>query len=193
MMTSRSEYRLLLRQDNADMRLTTKGYAVGLVSDEKYNAFLVKKEHIESEVNRLEETYVSPLKATPFLEKLGEPAINRGISLGELLRRPSVNYESLATLDPNRPTLTRAEKTSVEVTVKYEGYIKRQIAQVNRHASLESKVLPADIDYKSVKGLRIEAAQKLDAIRPMTVGQASRISGVSPADISVLLIYLGIR
>ena len=141
----------------------------------------------------MEQTYVSPLKATPFLENLGEPPISRGISLGELLRRPSVNYELLSPLDPDRPQLTRAEKTGVEVTVKYEGYIKRQVAQVNRHASLEGKVLPADIDYKSVKGLRIEAAQKLDAIRPMTVGQASRISGVSPADISVLLIYLGIR
>ncbi len=193
MMTSRSEYRLLLRQDNADIRLTTKGHEIGLVSDEKYNAFLRKKEHIETEVKRLEETFVSPNKVNPFLEEIGEPAINRGISLSELLRRPSVTYESLLSLDPNRPALTRAEKTSVEVTVKYEGYIKRQIAQVNRQSALESKVLPADIDYKSVKGLRIEAAQKLDAIRPMTVGQASRISGVSPADISVLLIYLGIR
>ena len=193
MMTSRSEYRLLLRQDNADMRLTTKGHEIGLVSDEKFAAFLAKKEHIENEVKRLEETYISPIKASPFLEEMGEPAISRGISLAELLRRPTVTHEALAPLDTERPELTRAEKTSVEVTVKYEGYIKRQISQVNRHASLEGKVLPADIDYKSVKGLRIEAAQKLDAIRPMTVGQASRISGVSPADISVLLIYLGIR
>ena len=193
MMTSRSEYRLLLRQDNADMRLTTKGHEIGLVSDEKFAAFLAKKEHIENEVTRLEETYISPIKASPFLEEMGEPAISRGISLAELLRRPTVTHEALAPLDTERPELTRAEKTSVEVTVKYEGYIKRQISQVNRHASLEGKVLPADIDYKSVKGLRIEAAQKLDAIRPMTVGQASRISGVSPADISVLLIYLGIR
>ncbi len=193
MMTSRSEYRLLLRQDNADMRLTTKGHEIGLVPEARYKAFLTKKEHIENEIKRLEEAFISPLKASPFLECLGEPPISRGISLAELLRRPSVTYESLTELDIHRPTLTRAERTSVEVSVKYEGYIKRQISEVNRHAVLESKVLPADIDYKSVKGLRIEAAQKLDRIRPMTVGQASRISGVSPADISVLLIYLGIR
>ncbi len=193
MMTSRSEYRLLLRQDNADVRLTTKGHDIGLVSDEKYQAFLEKKEHVENEIKRLEETFISPLKSSPFLENLGETGISRGISLAELLRRPSVTYEALIPLDPDRPALKRAERTSVEVSVKYEGYIKRQIAEVNRHAALETKVLPVDLDYKSVKCLRIEAAQKLDAIRPMTVGQASRISGVSPADISVLLIYLGIR
>ena len=193
MMTSRSEYRLLLRQDNADARLTQKGYDAGLVSEEQYQAFLKKQELIQSEIERLNTTHVSPLKINPLLEKMGLSAVNSGFSLADLLRRPEMTYEILAELDVNRPNLPPRVISTVEVTVKYEGYIKRQIAEVERHAKLELKTLPADLDYKSIKGLRLEAAQKLNALRPLTIGQASRISGVNPADISVLLIYLGIR
>ena len=193
MMTSRSEYRLLLRQDNADMRLTQKGYDVGLVSEEQYRLFLEKKEMTEKEIERLSVTHVSPNKVNPMLEKMGLSPINSGVSLADLIKRPEMTYDTIAELDPNRPKLPSRVLTTVEVTVKYEGYIKRQIAEVERHAKLELKALPADIDYLSIKGLRIEAAQKLDKFRPLTVGQASRISGVNPADISVLLIYLGIR
>ena len=193
MMTSRSEYRLLLRQDNADARLTQKGYDAGLVNEEQYQAFLKKQELIQSEIERLNTTHVSPLKINPLLEKMGLSAVNSGFSLADLLRRPEMTYEILAELDVNRPNLPPRVISTVEVTVKYEGYIKRQIAEVERHAKLELKTLPADLDYKSIKGLRLEAAQKLNALRPLTIGQASRISGVNPADISVLLIYLGIR
>ena len=193
MMTSRSEYRLLLRQDNADARLTQKGYDVGLVSEEQYKAFLNKQELIKNEIERLNTTHVSPLKINPLLEKMGLPPVNSGFSLAELLRRPEMTYEILAELDPMRPALPSRALTTVEVTVKYEGYVKRQIAEVERHAKLELKSLPADLDYMQIKGLRIEAAQKLDKLRPLTIGQASRISGVNPADISVLLIYLGLK
>ena len=191
MMTSRSEYRLLLRQDNADLRLTPIGYRVGLVSDEKYNAFLAKKEAQEAECARLETTYVSPATANPLLESLGEPPLGAGASLADLLRRPQISYEALAVIDPNRPALSRRSRLTVEVTVKYAGYIKRQIAEVERHAKMEHMRLPEDLDYGAIRGLRIEAGQKLARVRPMTLGQASRISGVNPADISVLLVYLG--
>ena len=193
MMTARSEYRLLLRQDNADARLTQKGYDVGLVSEEQYKAFLEKQELIKNEIERLNTTHVSPLKINPLLEKMGLPPVNSGFSLADLLRRPEMTYEILAELDADRPALPPRVINTVEVSVKYEGYIKRQIAEVERHAKLELKALPANIDYMSIKGLRIEAAQKLNSLRPLTIGQASRISGVNPADISVLLIYLGIR
>ena len=193
MMTSRSEYRLLLRQDNADARLTEKGYEVGLVTEAQYKAFLEKQRLIQNEIERLNTTHASPLKINPMLEKMGLPAVNSGYSLADLLRRPEMTYEILAELDPDRPHLPPRVIATVEVTVKYEGYVKRQIAEVERHAKLEVKALPADIDYMKIKGLRIEAAQKLDKLRPLTIGQASRISGVNPADISVLLIYLGIK
>ena len=193
MMTSRSEYRLLLRQDNADARLTPKGYAAGLVGEEQYQAYLHKQELINSEIERLEHTHVSPLLINPFLEKLGLSPVNSGFSLADLLRRPEISYELLAELDKDRPTLPPRVLTTVEVSVKYEGYIKRQIAEVARHQKLEAKALPEDLDYKSIKGLRLEAAQKLASVKPLTVGQASRISGVNPADISVLLIYLGLK
>ena len=193
MMTSRSEYRLLLRQDNADLRLTPIGHRVGLVGEERYARFLAKKEAQEREAARLEKVYIPPVQANPFLESLGMPPVSTGISLAELLRRPAVTYEALATLDPDRPTLTRREREAVEVAVKYEGYIKRQVAEVERTAKLESRRLPDDIDYTAIRGLRIEATQKLSRIRPATLGQASRISGVSPADISVLLVWLGSR
>ena len=193
MMTSRSEYRLLLRQDNADLRLTPIGYKAGLVTEDRYARFSAKKEAIDAEIERLNNTYISPEKANPFLREHGMPDIISGVSLGDLIRRPQLDYEGIAVLDKKRPQLPRAVKNTVEVNIKYEGYIRKQKAEIARMEKLEEKKLPADIDYKSLRGLRIEAAQKLDAFRPLTVGQASRISGVNPADISVLLIYLGLK
>ncbi|MBR7111827.1 MAG: tRNA uridine-5-carboxymethylaminomethyl(34) synthesis enzyme MnmG [Clostridia bacterium] len=193
MMTSRSEYRLLLRQDNADTRLTPLAHRVGLVDDARYEAFLQKQAHIAAEIERLGATHLSPDRVNPFLAMLGESPVTTGISLAALLRRPGVTYENLQALDENRPVLTRKETLSAEVQIKYEGYINRQMCEVSRHEKLESRMLPDTLDYKSIKGLRIEAAQKLAAQRPATIGQASRISGVSPADISVLLIHLGLR
>ena len=193
MMTSRSEYRLLLRQDNADARLTPIGYKIGLINEERYAKFEEKQRAIDAEIARLSSTFVSPTKANPTLERLGQTPLSGGASLADLLRRPSVTYEALAEIDPERPELSLRAALTVETAVKYEGYIKRQRAEVERQAKLEAKKLPADIDYKSIKGLRLEAAQKLDKIRPASIGQASRISGVNPADITVLLIYLGIH
>jgi len=193
MMTSRSEYRLLLRQDNADERLTPLGYKVGLVTEERYGRFIEKREAVEKEKERLCRTYVSPEKANPFLTELGMPEIISGISLGDLLRRPQLDYESIAPLDARRQPLPRAVRATVEVDIKYDGYIKKQRAEIARMEKLEDKRLPENIDYLSLRGLRIEAAQKLEKFRPETLGQASRISGVNPADISVLLIYLGLK
>ena len=193
MMTSRSEYRLLLRQDNADIRLTEKGYNAGLVTEEQYQAFCKRKEQIDAEIERLNTTYVSPNVANPLLESLELTPISTGFSLAELLKRPQLTYEMLSPIDQKRPKLPIRVVNTVEVTVKYEGYIKRQISEVERHEKLEVKRLSPDLDYMSIKGLRIEAAQKLTAIKPLTIGQASRISGVNPADISVLLIYLGMK
>lgn len=193
MMTSRSEYRLLLRQDNADSRLTPLGRRVGLVGDARYAAFEAKQGRITAEKTRLEQTVLSPAKANPFLESLGETELKSGASLADLLRRPAISYAELAKIDENRPNLSRAEALTVESDIKYAGYAARQIGEVKRHIKLEEKKLPADLDYKAIKGLRIEAAQKLAQIQPLTVGQASRISGVNPADISVLLIYLGLH
>ena len=193
MMTSRSEYRLLLRQDNADARLTPKGYQAGLVSEAQYAGFLAKQQLVSEEIERLNTTFISPSKANPLLTRLELAEISTGFSLAELLRRPQLNYEILAEIDENRPILPPRVVQTVEVTVKYEGYIKRQINEVRRHERLESRHLPEDLDYMSIKGLRIEAAQKLSATKPLTVGQASRISGVNPADISVLLVYLGLK
>lgn len=193
MMTSRSEYRLLLRQDNADLRLTPIGYEMGLVTKERYQAFLAKKEAEEDEKKRLEATYISPETANPFLESLGEAPLKSGASLADLLRRPAVGYDALAAIDPDRPKLSRMIKLTVETDVKYEGYVKREQTEVERQKKLEEKKLSPDLDYASIRGLRIEAAQKLNAVKPLTLGQASRISGVNPADISVLLIYLGMK
>lgn len=193
MMTSRSEYRLLLRQDNADARLTKKGYDAGLVTDEQYDLFINKQKLIDQEVERLNSTHISPLILNNFLKKYDMPEVNSGYSLADLLRRPQITYENLEEIDPERKPLPLRVVLTVETTVKYEGYIKRQIAEVKRHEKLENRPLSSDIDYESIKGLRIEAAQKLSKIKPLTVGQASRISGVSPADISVLLIYLGMK
>jgi tRNA uridine 5-carboxymethylaminomethyl modification enzyme len=199
MMTSRAEYRLLLRQDNADLRLTPIGYEIGLISEERYKKFLDKKRKIEEEIKRLEKTVVPPSeKVNRFIERQGSTPIKSGIKLSELLRRPEISYETLAEIDEGRPEYlkeaagiyNRAIAEQVSVTIKYDGYIKRQMMQVEQFKKLENKKIPQDIDYKAIKGLRIEAMQKLEKIRPLSVGQASRISGVSPADITVLLIYL---
>lgn len=193
MMTSRSEYRLLLRQDNADLRLTPTGYRVGLISQERYDAFLAKKASQEAEIQRLEFTYLSPTVMNPFLAAHGEEPAKSGQSLADLLRRPTVSYADLSAIDPDRPPLPVSSALTVEVSVKYAGYIRRELSEVARQERLEERHLSPDLDYTAIKGLRIEAAQKLQKIHPLTVGQASRISGVNPADISVLLIYLGLK
>ena len=193
MMTSRSEYRLLLRQDNADARLTPIGYRAGLITEAQYQHFLQKHERIESEKARLEATFVSPEAANAFLERIGETPLKSGASLADLLRRPAVTYETLDEIDQNQPELCRSERMTVANDVKYAGYVSRQSAEIARQQRLEEKRLPPDICYREIAGLRIEAAQKLEQIRPLTIGQASRISGVNPADISVLLIYLGLH
>ena len=193
MMTSRSEYRLLLRQDNADARLTPIGRRAGLVSDEQFAYFENKQRLIAQEIERLENTYVSKELATKFLEEKGLDAAKSGVSLADFLRRPGFDYGTIAPIDKNRPSLDRAVYESAAVNIKYEGYVKKQLAEVKKYEKLEQKALPQGLDYLSIKGLRIEAAQKLDKIKPLTLGQASRISGVNPADISVLLVYLGIK
>ncbi|MBQ9759762.1 MAG: tRNA uridine-5-carboxymethylaminomethyl(34) synthesis enzyme MnmG [Clostridia bacterium] len=193
MMTSRSEYRLLLRQDNADLRLTPIGREVGLINDARYAQYLSKKSKEEAEKERLESTHVSPETANPFLEEIGETRLKSGASLADLLRRPAVSYEQLAKIDPDRPQLPATVRLTVEVDIKYAGYAKRQCAEVEHRKRLEEKKLPLDLNYREIRGLRIEAAQKLEKLRPLTLGQASRISGVNPADISVLLIYLNIK
>lgn len=190
-MTSRSEYRLLLRQDNADERLTPIGHRVGLVSDERYAAFVGKMDRIHDEIERAEHTFFGPSETlSKILDENGLPSPASGISLAELLRRPALDYEKLTPLDSGRPALTEREIYSAQVALKYDGYIKRQLREVKRQSSLENRLIPEDMDYSSVKGLRTEAVQKLSRIRPVSIGAASRISGVSPADISVLLIYL---
>lgn len=191
MMTSRSEYRLLLRQDNADLRLTPIGYEVGLIGEDRYSAFLDKKKAIEDEIKRLEKTVVPPSdRNNELLRSLSSAEITTGIKLAELLRRPELSYKALAEMDPERPVLPSAVVRTAEIQVKYQGYIKREISEVERQKKLEDKKLPINIQYKEILGLRLEAAEKLDKIKPMNIGQASRISGVNPADISVLLIYL---
>ena len=189
-MTSRAEYRLVLRQDNADWRLTEKGYRLGLVRPERYERFLKKKEELEAERQRFETTKVTPAQVNGFLEALGSSPVAGGISLAELLKRPEVTYENLSEVDPERPVLSYHTVSQLEVTIKYSGYIDKQMKQIEKFRKLEEKRLPENLDYLNLEGLRIEARQKLDAIRPVSVGQASRISGVSPADINVLLIHL---
>ena len=194
MMTSRAEYRLLLRQDNADLRLTEIGHNVGLISDERYERFLVKKANIEKEIERLKSTVVRPTeKVNRFLEEHGTTPLNNGYKMAELLKRTELTYDVLKEIDENRPELSIAEKEEVEIQIKYEGYIKMEEEQVEKFKKLENKKLSEDIDYSEIKGLRIEAMQKLNKIKPTSIGQASRISGVSPADINVLLIYLQIK
>lgn len=189
-MTSRAEYRLLLRQDNADMRLTERGYAVGLVKKDRYERLLKKKEVVAEETDRLKKKILQPDVVNPFLEEKGSTPVKSGISLLELLKRPEITYDDAAAIDDVRPKLSAHQKTMMEVQIKYEGYIIKQQQQIEKFKKLEHKKLPSDLDYFSIEGLRIEARQKLDALRPVSVGQASRISGVSPADINVLLIWL---
>ncbi len=191
MMTSRAEYRLLLRQDNSDLRLTEIGHEVGLISEERYQKFLKKKEAIEKEIERLETTTIKPTEeVNKMLAEYNSSALTTGVKLAELLRRTELNYEALGKIDENREPLPKDVIEEVEIEVKYKGYIKLQQQQVEKFKKLEQKLLPKEINYEAIKGLRIEARQKLNKIRPLSVGQASRISGVSPADISVLLIYL---
>ena len=191
MMTSRAEYRLLLRQDNADLRLTKKGYEVGLISEERYQALLRKEKEIEEEIKRVEHTNIGANeKVQAFLEKHGRTPLKSGTTLGELIRRPELSYEELAEIDENRPELRADVQEQVNIEIKYEGYIQRQKRQVEQFKKLETKKIPKDIDYDDVYSLRLEAKQKLKEYEPTSIGQASRISGVSPADISVLLVYL---
>ncbi len=189
-MTSRAEYRLMLRQDNADLRLTELGYQVGLVKQDRYERFLEKKAVVEKETQRLKLKIISPEAANSLLEELGTAPLKSAQSLHELMRRPEVTYDNTASLDPERPELSRHQKTTMEVEIKYGGYIQKQLAQIEKFKKLENRKLSSDIDYGSIKGLRIEAQQKLNDMKPLSLGQASRISGVSPADINVLLIYL---
>ncbi len=191
MMTSRAEYRLLLRQDNADLRLTEIGHNIGLISDERYEKFLNKKRQIEEEIERLSNTNVKPNEKTnEFLKRQGTTEISVGMKLAELLKRTEITYEALAEIDAKRPKLDRQVVEEVEIMIKYEGYINMQKKQVEGFKKLEKKLLPETLDYSKIKGIRLEARQKLNKYKPYSIGQASRISGVSPADISVLLIYL---
>ena len=192
MMTSRSEYRLILRQDNADLRLTPLGYELGLINEDRYNKFLVKKQEIEAEIERMGQVTATPknLELQRILEERGTPVLKSGAKLYDLISRPQVSYDDVAVADPERPKLSRAVQKQVEISIKYKGYIEKQLAAAKEFTRLENKLLPEDIDYADIKGLRIEAGQKLASIRPRSLGQASRISGVSPADITVLMIYL---
>lgn len=194
MMTSRAEYRLLLRQDNADLRLTPKGYEVGLISKDRYDWVLLKEKLIAIELERISKVVVGANKTTQeFLSDHGSVALNKGTTLAELIRRPELDYDLLAPLDLKRPKLHPEIREQVNINVKYEGYITRQMKQVESFKRLEKKKLSADIDYGKISGLRMEARQKLNKLKPLSIGQASRIQGVSPADISVLLIYLEIK
>ncbi len=191
MMTSRAEYRLLLRQDNADLRLRKKGYEAGLVDEETYQKLLQKEKMIEEEVKRVEHTNLGASKEVQaLLEQYKSTPLKSGTTLAELLRRPELTYEALAPIDENRPKLPWDVKEQVEINIKYDGYIRRQLKQVEQFKKLEAKKIPENLDYEKVGSLRIEARQKLEAYRPVSIGQASRISGVSPADISVLLVYM---
>ena len=191
MMTSRAEYRLLLRQDNADLRLTKKGYEIGLIPEERYQKLLRKEELIQKEIERVEHINLGTSEAVQNLLKQHESTpLTSGTTMAELIRRPELNYEALAPVDPNRPELDYDVVEQVNINIKYDGYIKRQQRQVEQFKKLESKLIPEDINYDEIQSLRIEAKQKLNEMRPSSIGQASRISGVSPADVSVLLVYL---
>ena len=191
MMTSRAEYRLLLRQDNADLRLTDIGHEVGLISDERYEKFKKKKENIEKEIERLKKLTVKPTEeVNELLKEAGTSVLTTGTKMSELLKRTEIKYDMLEKIDKERPELTKQEKEEVEIQIKYEGYIKLQEAQVEKFKKLETKLLPEGLDYETIKGISLEGRQKLNKFKPRSIGQASRISGVSPADISVLLVYL---
>ena len=191
MMTSRAEYRLLLRQDNADLRLTRIGYEIGLISEERYNKFILKKENIEKEIERIKKVNIKPTeKVNQILKKCNSSEISTGIKLVELLKRSELTYDDLRDIDLQRPILTKEEKEQVQIQIKYEGYIKMQQTQVDGFKKLENKKLPETLDFSKVKGISLEARQKLNKFKPESIGQASRISGISPADISVLLIFM---
>ena len=191
MMTSRAEYRLFLRYDNADLRLTPIGYEAGLISEERMEAFKAKYEAIESEKERLANTFTGPTpELVKIMEEVGEVPPNSGASFADLLRRPNISYDMLAPVDKNRPDLTSNITREVETDIKYEGYLKLEEDKIKKFAKLEKKLIPEGTDYSLISGLRLEARQKLQAMMPSSIGQASRISGVSPADISVLLVYL---
>ena len=192
MMTSRNEYRLLCRQDNADARLMPYGHALGLISDERLAAMQARQAAARAEILRLQKTGVPPTpQVNALLEGLGTAGLTlSGAPLAELLRRPQVCYEDLAPIDPGRPSLSRAVRQQVEIEIKYEGYVRRQLKEIEEQRRLEDSPLPADIDYLSIRTLRTEARQKLNAVRPETLGQAGRISGVSPADVGALMVWL---
>lgn len=190
MLTSRSEYRLLLRQDNADQRLTPIGYEVGLISEERYHHLLEKVSQIETEVKRLWKVNISPKDVNEYLENCGTEPLQTGAKLAQIIRRPQCTYDGTAFLDKDRPKLSKEVCEQVDLSIKYEGYIKIQLEQVEQMRKLERKALPSNLDYSQIKGLRLEAIEKLNKIKPMSVGQASRISGVNPADVSVLLVWI---
>ncbi|WP_423754164.1 tRNA uridine-5-carboxymethylaminomethyl(34) synthesis enzyme MnmG [Anaerococcus vaginalis] len=191
MMTSRCEYRLTMRQDNADFRLTEKGHEIGLVSDERYEKMVEKRENIEKEISRLKNVMISPNEENnEILEKIGSNPIKTGYSLFDLIKRPELTYKKLEVLDPDRPELPKFQQIQVQTEIKYQGYIKKQMADIGKFKKLENKKLDHDIDYSKINGLKKESAEKLNKIKPDSIGQASRISGVSPADINVLLIRL---
>ena len=192
MMTSRAEYRLLLRQDNADLRLTKIGHEIGLIDDERYKKLEHKREMIDAEISRMKKTTIGAREEVQkLLEKYESTPLQSGTTLAELLKRPELSYDIIKEIDKERIDLPEDVKEQVNIELKYEGYIKRQLRQVEQYKKLENKMIPEDINYDNVYSLRKEAVQKLKELRPTSVGQASRISGVSPADISVLLIYLG--
>lgn len=191
MMTSRAEYRLLLRQDNADERLTPLGYEIGLIGEERYQKFLEKEEKIAQEKKRIENTIVTPKEEVQkFLEDMGSTPLKSGVKMADLVKRPELSYEDLKAIDQDRPSLEKEVWQQAALQIKYEGYIKQQLNKVSQFKKLEKRLLPEDLDYSQIKGLRIEASQKLTAMKPASIGHASRIAGVSPADISVLLVYL---
>ena len=189
-MTSRAEYRLVLRQDNADIRLTEKGHEVGLVKEDRYERYLEKKEIVKRETERLRNTFLKPEEINGFLDEKGTSPVKSAVSLYDILRRPEVTYDDTEFLDKDRPQLSQHQKALMEVQIKYEGYIEKQRQRIEKFKKLENRKLPQDMDYNAIEGLRIEARQKLTEIKPLSIGQASRISGVSPADINVLLIYM---
>lgn len=191
MMTSRAEYRLLLRQDNADLRLTEYGYKYGLISQERYDRFLAKKSAIENEIKRVAKINFGPTEeVNSLLESLGSSPLSTGVNMGDIIKRPEITYDMLAPVDKERPALSDEVREQVNIQIKYEGYISRQMKQVESFKKLEAKKIPENIDYDNVMGLRLEATQKFKAVRPVNIGQASRISGVSPADVNMLLVYL---
>ena len=191
MMTSRAEYRLMLRQDNSDARLTPVGYKIGLISEERYQKFLKKYENINKEIERVKKTNIKPsVELNEILKNAGTTEVTTGFKLVDLVRRTELDYDTLAPIDADRPALSKEERDEINIELKYEGYIKLQLEQIEEFKKLEQKKIPENIDYEAVKGIRIEARQKLEKYRPTSIGQASRISGISPADINVLLIYL---